>query len=265
MSRVDLVAPAAGEVAEAAARLGMAPPPAEPEADPELPRLRRLDDGLDVVLVGVAPDGALHEVRCHLRGDALLTVRPAAGPPLDEPPAAPAGAARDLADVVEAVLTTLVGRAGELSDRVERLADRRERGDIARIRAAVTPLRRVTLLQQDVIGRLASEDVVAADASARRRVRDSYGRAAQVVTELEAIREALHDIAADRQNELVGRLTVVAVVFLPLTFLTGFFGQNFPWLVDHIGGPWWFASLGLVLPVAAVAALLALLRRGGWV
>src|SRR6202007_715813 len=40
-----------------------------------------------------------------------------------------------------------------------------------------------------------------------------------------------------RQNSTIEPLTLLATVFLPLTFVTGFFGQNFGWLVRHLDRP----------------------------
>ncbi|MFG2825540.1 magnesium and cobalt transport protein CorA [Kitasatospora sp. NPDC048365] len=54
-----------------------------------------------------------------------------------------------------------------------------------------------------------------------------------------------------RQTATMERLTIVATVFLPLSFVVGFFGQNFGWLVDHISSLGAFVTLsviGLVLP-----------------
>jgi magnesium transporter len=64
-----------------------------------------------------------------------------------------------------------------------------------------------------------------------------------------------------RMDELTTRLTVVATIFLPLTFLTGFFGQNFSWMVDHISSPGAFWGLGVGGMLAAVAIAFLYVRR----
>jgi magnesium transporter len=60
------------------------------------------------------------------------------------------------------------------------------------------------------------------------------------------------------------QLTIIATVFLPLSFLTGFFGQNFSWLVSRIGTTAAFFGIGIGTEVVAVIALLALFRSRGW-
>ena len=71
-------------------------------------------------------------------------------------------------------------------------------------------------------------------------------------------------LATNRSNEVSKQLTIIATVFLPLTFVTGFFGQNFGALVDWIKSATSFWLLGIGTEVAALAALLVFFKRRGW-
>jgi magnesium transporter len=64
-----------------------------------------------------------------------------------------------------------------------------------------------------------------------------------------------------RQNEAMKQLAIIATIFLPLTFLTGFFGQNFGWLTHHINPFWAFAVYGLGSLVVSGAVLYLWFRR----
>ncbi len=70
---------------------------------------------------------------------------------------------------------------------------------------------------------------------------------------------------ANRQGEISKQLTIIATIFLPLSFLTGFFGQNFAWLTGHVlNHTWSFFGLGLGLLFFSIGVLWLFFRRRGW-
>jgi magnesium transporter len=84
----------------------------------------------------------------------------------------------------------------------------------------------------------------------------------RTVDRIDAASGALTNALQVKLNETTYRLTVVATIFLPLTFITGFFGMNFGWLVGNIesSADFWLLGIGsLALPLLA---LVLLVRRG---
>ncbi|MFF9979036.1 magnesium transporter CorA family protein [Streptomyces erythrochromogenes] len=107
----------------------------------------------------------------------------------------------------------------------------------------------------------------------RERLVREYQRTARLVlTDIESLQEASRRafgsysslVSAD-QNGVINRLAIVSTIFLPLTFLTGFFGMNFAYLTDEIesGAVFWLLAVGLQVAFLAIA-LYTLHRTGLW-
>jgi hypothetical protein len=82
-----------------------------------------------------------------------------------------------------------------------------------------------------------------------------------------AIRNAAQDIQAQVstwQGNRINVLTIVTMLFLPISFLTGYFGMNFTWLEDQLDSFWSWMLLGVGLPVLIVVGSLAMLATSGY-
>jgi Mg2+ and Co2+ transporter CorA len=78
--------------------------------------------------------------------------------------------------------------------------------------------------------------------------------------------EIMHDSAtaiAQRQGEQINRLTLVSLIFLPVTAVTGFFSMNFSWMIDALKNAFAFFALGVVLPALMVLLTVAWLMHRG--
>ena len=91
-----------------------------------------------------------------------------------------------------------------------------------------------------------------------RRVLDMLMRMSEAIDTqreiLSNVLEAHLSIVSNRTNEIMKSLTLLSAIFLPLSFVTGFFGQNFSHLpFDNVALMWLGLGLCLLLPVGMLA------------
>lgn len=86
-------------------------------------------------------------------------------------------------------------------------------------------------------------------------------RADRLLASIDAAANAIGMVLDLQLNERAYLVSVVATIFVPLTFLTGFFGMNFGWMVDHVDTQVAFWLLGFAVPAATAALSWRLLVR----
>jgi magnesium transporter len=135
-------------------------------------------------------------------------------------------------------------------------------------RKVVTPQRDLFARSIDQIAQLPGLEL-----DERDYFRDIYDHLIRISDLIDSYRDLLSgatdlylSTVSNRQNDVMKQLTVIATIFLPLSFITGFFGQNFGLLVQHLIVPsWTFWVFGIGSMVATCVVLLAYFRRKGWV
>ena len=138
--------------------------------------------------------------------------------------------------------------------------------DLVAMRRVVTPMRDMVIRNADRIAALPGLET-----DDRLYFRDLYDGLVRVSELVDSYRDLLSgttdmylSTVANRQGEINKQLTMIATIFLPLTFLTGFFGQNFGSLVRWENSQWVFYIFGLGLLVVSVVGFGVFFRRKGW-
>ena len=244
--------------------------------------------GNGAMLVGFGLDDQLREpveVHCYYTTGFLITLRRAASPALDalrresvhpqlasDPIPALHPVISSLYTQFSALCLELDERLDTLEQRVLREADDQELAEITTIRHRAAVIRRTVTPGRDLAARMPLIlSLPGTTSETEPYAEDISDQLQQVVAGLAAIEErcaallALHASLASKHLAVVSRrLAAVATIFLPISFLAGFFGQNFSALVGSIEGWPAFLILGVGLCVACAGVTVFVLSRRGW-
>jgi magnesium transporter len=144
---------------------------------------------------------------------------------------------------------------------------------IFQLKRDLVAMRRVVTPQRDLFAR-AIDDITALpglEPSAHDYFRDVYDHLIRISEQIDSYRDLLTSAmdvylstVSNRLNQVMKQLTIIATIFLPLSFVTGFFGQNFGWLVQHIDTLGAFLAYGVGGVVVALVLLVGWFRRAGY-
>jgi magnesium transporter len=249
-----------------------------------------IDDSLDSPRPGCSPDEleSVSEVHCFISAKYVVSVHRGNCPAfqtvvkrLQVHPVVGEGPgplfyrlADTLVDSFYPVLSDLDDKIDTLQADVMRRPTNEQLAQLLAYKSALITIRRVIAPQRDLFANLAGgvSFLPGLDVEGQRYFRDIYDHLIRLSDLVDSYRDLLSgttdaylSVVSNQLNLVMKQLTIIATVFLPLSFLTGFFGQNFVWLVRQLGSFWTFILLGLGTEVAAVALLMALFYRRGWI
>jgi magnesium transporter len=171
------------------------------------------------------------------------------------------------------VLADLDDQIDELEDAILQRPTDQQLGQLFDMKRWLIALRKVVDPQRDMFATLTSgaDALPGMTPDAERYYRALYDHLIRISDLVDSYRDLLSGVldthlstVSNRLNVVVKQLTIIATIFLPLSFLTGFFGQNFAWMVNHITSLPAFLGAGIGLQVAVTVALLVVFRRRGW-
>lgn len=164
----------------------------------------------------------------------------------------------------------------EVSETLARLEERilthpgaRSLNRLNRVKGLLLGLRRGIWPQREALNRLLRDGSRFISADVRVYLRDTYDHAAQVVDVVDSHRELVAGLLntylsalGNRTNEVMKLLTIMASIFIPLTFLAGIYGMNFE-AMPELRSPWGYPALLGVMALTA-GGMLFHFRRRGW-
>jgi magnesium transporter len=245
------------------------------------------DDYVFIVVYGAVPDDdRLVEVHCFYSEKFLVTVHRDDAPAftevrqryvkrkkVDDP-------GRLLYRIIDALVDSFFPVLADFDDRIDELenqtflnASDAQLQEIFQMKRLLVGMRKAITPQRDMFAGLIGgvAELPGMSEEDERYFRDIYDHLIRISDLIDTYRDLLTSsmdvylsTVSNRLNTVMKQLTIMATVFLPLTFITGFFGQNFGWMVGHIGSGPVFFGLGIGLEIATVAALFTLFKKRGW-
>jgi magnesium transporter len=170
----------------------------------------------------------------------------------------------------------------EYGERLETLEDaiitRPDHHTVARIHAAkrdLLTLRRAIWPQRETFNTLLRDVIPLITDETRLHLRDCYDHTVRLIDLVETYRELGSDLmdvylssVSNRTNEIMRVLTVIATIFIPLTFIAGVYGMNFdpdtsPWNMPELNWYWGY-PFALTLMTTVIVGQLVFFWRRGW-
>jgi magnesium transporter len=246
------------------------------------------DDFVFLVLYGaVADDDRLVEVHCFYTDQFLITVHRDDAPaftdirtryakrekPIEKPSLLLYRLIDGLVDSFFPILADFDDRIDELENGIFIRADDAQLQEIFQMKRLLVGMRKAITPQRDAFARLMGgvAELPGLNDEDERYFRDVYDHLIRISDLIDSYRDLLTgamdvylSTVSNRLNSVMKQLTIIATIFLPLSWLTGFFGQNFGFELRHIGGWGTFVALGLGTELVALAMLLVYFRRRGW-
>ena len=175
------------------------------------------------------------------------------------------GADHLLYKIIDAIVMNYMPIIEKIDDEIDwiedQVFDRPSSQTLARLftlKRVLLAMRRILLPQREVLNKMARDDYEVIDRKDRIFFRDIYDH----LVRLHDVNESLRDLVGgaldtylsvinNRMNEVMKTLTIITTLFMPLTFVTGFFGMNF-FAADPPQSAWtapafFYGTLGLML------------------